>query len=92
MERVLLEPNPTASPAEAGSHPRPKRAVGVLAMAGSGTSPLRLVIQVGMERACQGVVPACLITLSGLRERCSAFCILHAGVRAHTNAPCPLPS
>ncbi len=43
MERILTEPNNDAS--AAGGHPRRKRAAGVLVMAGSEASPLRLAVQ-----------------------------------------------
>ena len=49
VERVLLEPSSSSGGAadEGGAHPRRKKAVGVLAYAGSCPAPLRLAIQVG---------------------------------------------
>lgn len=43
MERILIDSNNEAAPA--GAHPRRKRAAGVLVLAGSEASPLRLAVQ-----------------------------------------------
>ena len=43
VERILVEPNNEAPPA--GGHPRRKQAAGVLVLAGSEASPLRLAVQ-----------------------------------------------
>ncbi|PRW45373.1 Long-chain-alcohol oxidase FAO1 [Chlorella sorokiniana] len=61
VERILLQPNSEAPPA--GGHPRRKRAAGVLVLAGSEASPLRLAVQAPVVISAAGSIhsPALLL-------------------------------